>query len=338
MLVRLSAILGLALLAALAPLDALAAQAVGVHRLVLSDPLDDSASLSAVAFYPARGEPKSSDLGFYHVAAGEDAPMAAGRFPLVLLSHGNGGSPLAHHDLATALARRGFVVLAVLHTGDNYKDQSRTGTLSNLYGRPLQLSAAIDAAESDALLAGGLDTERVGVIGYSAGSETALILAGAQPDPDRLRAYCQQQPADHDTCGTQGELVPDRDDLDPFADERVSAVMLMAPPGVLFGRKGLEPVQVPVLLYSGEEDRVVPLEQNARALLRKLPNPPDFRLVPGAGHFVFMAPCSEEMDAMVPQVCEDADGVDRVEVHRELDAEAVRFFTRTLADLQTSLR
>lgn len=314
MLVRLSAILGLALLAALAPLDALAAQAVGVHRLVLSDPLDDSASLSAVAFYPARGEPQNSDLGFYHVAAGEDAPMAAGRFPLVLLSHGNGGSPLAHHDLATALARRGFVVLAVLHTGDNYKDQSRTGTLSNLYGRPLQLSAAIDAAESDALL------------------------AGAQPDPDRLRAYCQQQPADHDTCGTQGELVPDRDDLDPFADERVSALMLMAPPGVLFGRKGLEPVQVPVLLYSGDEDRVVPLEQNARALLRKLPNAPDFRLVPGAGHFVFMAPCSEEMDALVPQVCEDADGVDRVAVHRELDAEAVRFFTRTLADLQTSLR
>ncbi len=61
--------------------------------------------------------------------------------------------------------------------------------------------------------------------------------------------------------------------------------MLMAPPGVLFGRKGLEPVP----LNSGEEDRVLPLEQNARALLRKLP---DFRPVSGAGHFVFMAPCS----------------------------------------------
>ena len=33
------------------------------------------------------------------------------------------------------------------------------------------------------MLAGSLDTERVGVIGYSAGGETALILAGAQPSP-----------------------------------------------------------------------------------------------------------------------------------------------------------
>ncbi|WP_165669510.1 alpha/beta hydrolase [Metapseudomonas otitidis] len=124
--------------------------------------------------------------------------------------------------------------------------------------------------------------------------------------PAKPQAHCRSIDGG---AGSGRRAWPDRDDLDPFADERVGAVMLMAPPGVLFGRKGLEPVP----LNSGEEDRVLPLEQNARALLRKLP---DFRLVPGAGHFVFMAPCSEEMNALVPQVCEYA--------------EAVRFFTRTL--------
>eukprot|EP01031_Cornospumella_fuschlensis_P008156 gene8156-10060_t len=127
MLVRLSAVLALASL--LATLPAFGAQAVGVHRLVLADPVDGQREMSAVAFYPASGEPTRTELGFYQVDAGMDAPIATGHFPLVLLSHGNGGSPLAHHDLATALARRGFVVLAVLHTGDNYKDQSRSGTL-----------------------------------------------------------------------------------------------------------------------------------------------------------------------------------------------------------------
>ncbi|RML84629.1 hypothetical protein APX70_08538, partial [Pseudomonas syringae pv. maculicola] len=41
-----------------------------------------------------------------------------GRFPLLLLSHGNTGTPLALHDLATSLARQGFVVVAVVHPGD----------------------------------------------------------------------------------------------------------------------------------------------------------------------------------------------------------------------------
>lgn len=336
MLVRLSAVLALASL--LATLPAFGAQAVGVHRLVLADPVDGQREMSAVAFYPASGEPTRTELGLYQVDAGMDAPIATGHFPLVLLSHGNGGSPLAHHDLATALARRGFVVLAVLHTGDNYKDQSRSGTLSNLYGRPLQLTAAIDAAEQDALLAGSLDTERVGVIGYSAGGETALILAGALPEPERLRAYCRQWPGDDDACGHAGELISDRDDLEAIADSRVSALMLMAPLGLMFGRKELEPVQVPVLLYSGDDDRTLQLEQNAGALQRRLPNPPEFRLLPGAGHFVFMAPCSAEMDAMLPQLCQDAEGVDRVAIHRQLNAEAVRFFTQTLSDLQTSAR
>lgn len=336
MLVRLSAIF--ALLMFLLPLEAIGAPAVGMHRLALADPLDDSQPFSAVAFYPAQGKPRSSDVDLYHVEAGKDAPMAAGHFPLIVISHGNGGSPLAHHDLATALARAGFVVLAVLHTGDNYRDQSRAGTVSNLYGRPLQLAAAIDAAESDDLLAAGLDTERVGVIGYSAGGESALILAGAQPAPERLRAYCRQWPDDQDACGRGGELIPDRDDLAAFADPRVGSVMLMAPLGLMFDRKGLEPVQVPVLIYSGDDDRILQLEQNAGALARRLPSPPDYHLLPGAGHFVFMAPCPEALGAVAPHVCQDAEGVDRAAIHEELGDEAVRFFSRTLGGFSATSR
>ena len=45
-----------------------------------------------------------------------------------MLSHGNTGTPLALHDLATSLARKGFVVVAVIHPGDNSTDHSRLGT------------------------------------------------------------------------------------------------------------------------------------------------------------------------------------------------------------------
>ncbi|MBA1232249.1 dienelactone hydrolase [Pseudomonas viridiflava] len=302
----------------------------GYHELNFVDPLD-SQLMQAIAFYPSTDAEHISTVQGYRVEAGENAPIAMGRFPLLMLSHGNTGTPLALHDLATSLARQGFVVVAVVHPGDNYRDHSRLGSLSNLYGRPLQISEAISAALTDPMLAPYLSARQVGVIGYSAGGETALILAGARPELQRLRQYCVERPQDRDACKTQGELVADRDDLHPQADPRVGALMLMAPLSLMFGRHTLGDVHVPVLMYSGDDDQLLALDKNAEALARKLPQAPDYKLLAGAGHFVFMAPCSDEQRATMPMVCNDREGVDREDIHRTLSAEAVRFFTSTLS-------
>ncbi len=151
------------------------------------------------------------------------------------------------------------------------KDHSRLGTVSNLYGRPIQISEAITATLDDSMLSPFVNIDQVGVIGYSAGGETALILSGAKPDFDRLRRYCQQRPEDRDACTTKGELMVDRDDLQPEADPRVHALMLMAPLSLMFGRHTLADVHVPVLLYSGDGDKLVAVDKNAAALARKLP-------------------------------------------------------------------
>ncbi|WP_397445102.1 alpha/beta hydrolase family protein [Pseudomonas chlororaphis] len=302
---------------------------VGFHEMSFLDPLDQQ-PMRAIAFYPSTGIEHSSQVEGYQLAASRDAKVAIGRFPLLMLSHGNTGTPLALHDLATSLARKGFVVVAVIHPGDNYKDHSRLGTLSNLYGRPIQISQAITATLADPMLSPFVNAGQVGVIGYSAGGETALILSGATPDLDRLRRYCQERPDDHDACNTQGELIVDRDDLQPVADPRVQALLLMAPLSLKFGRQTLSGVHVPVLLYSGDVDKLVALDKNAAALARKLPVAPDFRLLAGAGHFVFMAPCTEEQLLSMPALCTDADGVDRADIHRSLIAEAGRFFAQAL--------
>ena len=302
---------------------------VGFHRLSFLDPLDDQ-PMRAIAFYPSREAEGLTKLGSYEVEATEGAKIAMGRYPLLMLSHGNTGTPLALHDLATSLARKGFVVVAVLHPGDNYKDHSRLGTLSNLYGRPMQISAAISATLADPELSPYVHDDQVGVIGYSAGGETALILAGAQPDLDRLRRSCQERPEDRDACTTKGELIADRDDLEPAADPRIRALLLMAPLSLMFGRQTLADVHVPVLLYSGENDSLVFPDKNADALARKLPVEPEFKVIPGAGHFVFMAPCNDEQMAAMPGLCTDAQGVDREDIHRDLIYEAGRFFGKTL--------
>jgi predicted dienelactone hydrolase len=313
---------------------------VGYHELTFNDPLDEQ-PMRALAFYPSNALEHRSSVEGYSIEAGEDVPIAIGRFPLLMLSHGNAGTPLALHDLITSLTRKGFVVVAVFHPGDNYRDHSRLGALSNLYGRPLQISAAISAALGDSMLSPFVDAEAVGVIGYSAGGETALILSGAQPELDRLRKYCAERPEDMDACQARGELVADREDLTAVADSRVHALLLMAPLSLMFGRQTLGDVHVPTLIYVGDHDQLVAPDKNADALARKLPNSSGYRVIPGGGHFVFMAPCDDGQKAAMPGLCNDAEGVDRAQVHRDLITEAGTFFHHSLladghAGLQTA--
>ena len=304
---------------------------VGFHRLTFLDPLDHQ-PMQALAFYPSNQREQVTKVEGYKIEATEDARIAMGRYPLLMLSHGNAGTPLALHDLITSLTRKGFVVVAVYHPGDNYKDHSRLGAVSNLYGRPLQISEAITSALAEPMLAPFIDPEQIGVIGYSAGGETALILSGARPDLDRLRKYCAEFPNDADACQTHGEMLVDRDDLRPAADARVKALLLMAPLGLMFNRQALSQVQVPTLIYSGDNDKLLALDKNAAALARKLPMVSDYKLLAGAGHFVFMAPCDDEQKAAMPGLCNDAEGVNRVDIHRSLVQQAGHFFAQTLSE------
>lgn len=330
-------VLALALFAGLLTQTEAAPWVAGLHHMSLADPVDGQ-PMQALAFYPAVGKTRSSRMDGYPIDVAEEAPVALGQFPLLVLSHGNTGSPLALHYLATSLARRGFVVVAVVHPGDNARDHSRLGTLSNLYGRPLQVSAAITAARDDTLLGPYLNDGKVGLIGYSAGGETALIVSGARPDLDRLRQYCLERPNDADACRTHGVLIADRSELAPMADQRVGAVMLMAPLSLLFDRHTLAGVRLPVLIYSGDSDQLVAVDRNAEALARKLPLTPDYRLLAGAGHFVFMAHCDSEQYARMPTLCKDAEGVDRRDIHHSLQRETAAFFSQALGAPQPAER
>ncbi|MNN04697.1 hypothetical protein D3C81_1174270 [compost metagenome] len=97
-------------------------------------------------------------------------------------------------------------------------------------------------------------------------------------------------------------------------------------------------MQVPVLIYSGDSDQLVAVDRNAEALARKLPVTPDYRLLAGAGHFVFMAHCDAEQYARMPMLCKDAEGVDRQHIHRSLQRETAAFFSQALGAPQPAER
>jgi dienelactone hydrolase len=115
---------------------------------------------------------------------------AAGRFPLVVFSHGLSGSPERYSAALTGWAAAGFVVVAPTfpHTSEFTTDFRR----SDIVRQPADVRYVLaevrrlNAATGDPL-AGHVDTTRIAAIGHSAGGYTTSGLFTAGHDPS-LRA------------------------------------------------------------------------------------------------------------------------------------------------------
>lgn len=315
-------------LCSVGPADAQSAGA-GLRLVELKDPVAGG-PMKAAVFYPSTAPSSVTRMGPLEIAADKDAPWQAGRHPVVLLSHGNGGSMFSHHDTATALARQGFVVAAVEHPGDNTRDKSGLGTDRVLAGRGLQVSALLDFLLRDAGLAPAVDPARIGVAGFSAGGYTALVLAGARPKFELLKTYCAKA-AGSPLCEGGGQVVVSSPPLVARADTRIRAAFVMSPVGAFFDADSLAGVAVPVELRSAADDAVLPAAGNASLVEKSLRgNLTRHVTVPSAGHFVFLAPCNPAMKSIAPALCTDPAGVDRQAVHDQLNQDAAAFFRARL--------
>ncbi|HEV2223546.1 MAG TPA: hypothetical protein VGR84_11140 [Candidatus Acidoferrales bacterium] len=282
--------------------------------------------MQAAVFYPAGVKTRSTTMGPYVIDAASGAVMSPGAFPLIALSHGSGGNCWDLHDFATYLASRGFVVACVNHPGDNFQDHSGLGTDRVLIGRALQMSALIDAMLRDPTLGPHINPSHIGAAGFSAGGYTALLLAGARPNFDLLNDYCCAYPKDPEFC-TGWRVRITRPDLTLKSDPRVKAIFIMSPVGIYFDRAALAGVHVRVRLWAAAADAVLPLKANAERIRSLLPRPPEYSVIPNAGHFIFLAPCTQSMRVRLSAICTDPPGVDRAKIHSLVNADAARFFS-----------
>lgn len=310
----------------------------GVMRIAVPD--GAAGTFNAAVFYPTHEAETPWQAGPFTINATAGAPPATDRrFPVILFSHGRRGGPLTHRELAASLARAGFIVALPTHVGDASGLPLAPTQAQVLVDRPRQARAALDAVLAHPRLASSVDAGRIGMIGFSAGGYTALVLAGARPDFARADAYCQGA-QDPGSCTRRADAQPaysaaqpappDLTAWQPPVEPRIGALVLMDPLAVMFGPSGLSGVRVPTLLYRPESDAYLGAEANALAVERGLPAAPAVRVVPGA-HFVFVDPCPPELASGEPLVCHDAPGVDRASIHREMKAEVARFLHASLA-------
>ncbi len=324
--VRTARIRVLIFVASLAAAPQLVAYQAGVTLFEVKDPVSDRLA-PALAVYPTSDEAAETAFGEYRVAARLQAAAVTGKFPLIVLSHGHGGSRFAHHALAVALARAGFIVAAGDHLGDNVHEAAEQLSASVLISRPRQISALIDAVLSHRILASRVDQSRIGVIGFSAGGFTALALVGAVPKLGLWKEYCREPKHGAALCPPPGDI----DHVDAgtsLQDKRVRAAYLLAPFAIVFDRDGLKAVTAPVRIVAGARDPLLTAADNAWLLHKHLPRRSRPWIVDQAAHFTFLSPCSASLRAIVPNICEDAAGVDREAIHKRIHSDAVQFFRR----------
>ncbi len=343
----------LALTLFLAPTLLLAQTATGVgfHHITISDPVNGG-TMPGWVFYPTTHAPGETTIGPYHVAATIDAPAIPGAKPLVVISHGNGGSNLGHNDLATYLASHGFIVATLEHPKDNFHDVSGVGYASVLVGRPIQVKATITLLLNDPHWKRLIDANRIGVTGFSAGGYTSLMVVGAVPQFRRFIDFCHRYPNDQGVCREAKRMIAEEEShgrtieqrMDGLenqltrwgstADPRVKAAFAMAPLSLIFDEAGLAKIDRPVFLYYGQNDHVLIPKENAERISPLIKTLVGVKMVPLADHWVFIDPCSPELAKDMKDICSDPPGVDRVKVHQQINADALAFFRKTL-DVQT---
>lgn len=296
-------------------------QQAGFERQVTAD------GTEVGIWYPASGTPVRQRLGLYtqDVVPGAGVPNAS--HPLIVISHGTGGDFAGHVDTATALARAGFIVAALTHPGDNWRDNSRA---TRIEGRPAALSATISYMLQVWPGRTSIDPDRIGAFGFSAGGFTVLAAAGGRPDMRRFADHCTQHPAVFVCTLLKSQPRTLTSAWPPMTDPRIKAIVVAAPAiSFTFDRAGLAGVRIPVQLWRADDDRILPAPFHADAVRDALPNRPEFHPVPGAGHFDFLAPCADPTS--MPQLCRSAPGFDRTRFHERFNSEVVRFFSNKLS-------
>lgn len=277
----------------------------------------DQARMPVMVFYPTTEPERPERLGPFELEIARDAVPAGGALPLALISHGSGGAPLLYRTLAQGLARRGFVVAAPEHPFNNRIDNSRANMPDLLAARPRHLRAVADWCFDRSPLADVLVPQAYAVVGHSIGGHTALAIAGGRP------AAPPGDPPD----GQRVAILVE-------ADERVRAVVLLAPALIAFRSPGsLKHVSVPMLLLLAERDHVFPAgyaDLVVRATLADVPDPAlvEHRIVPGAGHFAFMSSYPPDMRQRSFPPSQDPPGFDRDQFQRELLVEVADFLRR----------
>ncbi len=300
-------------------------------------------------YYPTKGAAAPIRRGPFTLQLAEQAPPERGNGRLVVISHGSGGGPWVHADLARSLVEAGFVVAMPQHHADNSKDDSNPGPNSWAI-RPQEVSRAIDAVGRDARFAPLLSLDQVGVYGMSAGGHTALSMAGGRWSVAGFQQHCETNLVeDFQACvGLITHLTGGLfDGIKKWAaqtvirhrfadttllshhDPRVAAVVAGVPAAADFDMASLATPRVPLGLVTAQQDRWLTPRFHSDRVLKTCTTCEHIADLPNGGHGALLSPLPPGLGGLVGDMLNDPPGFDRSQMHG-VDQKIAAFFVRHL--------
>lgn len=279
-----------------------------------------------------------------HPTAG-NAPLSNARpaYPVLVISHGTGGTAEELDWIASSLAAHGYIVAGVNHPGNNaFGPLTREGFVL-WWERATDLSEVLDGMLADPTFGAHIDRHKIGAVGFSLGGYTVLELAGARTDLQGFEAYCHSPAADSNchppaekTGAGAGASAPAplpaaavaslKRSGASYRDPRIKAVLAMAPAlGKALDPQSLTHVDIPIRLIAGTADTTAPPPGNILHVAQFLPRA-QVSMIDGATHNTFLDSCLPAAMKTLANICQEAPGVDRNAIHMQVSQQAVDFF------------
>jgi predicted dienelactone hydrolase len=304
--------------------------AAGLRTIAITTP-EREAPISVSLWYPTSAGGSPTVVGgnpvFKGIAVQQDAAIAKGEFPLILLAHGGlRAAPHLSGWIASYLATRGFIVAEPQPPQLGPADAQ--AALAEVWLRPADLSATLQAIESDAGWNAHLQKDRIGVVGFLLGGTSALMLAGAELDPVGYATMCDGEAAISMDCSWFAANGVDLHDVAlnrlEHANDRIKVAIAIDPElSAVFTQASLNELAIPVTIINlGTPATILPA-LNAASLARLIPEV-TYETVTDATHYSAFSECTAK-GAQILQaegddtaLCTDGSARPRAEIHRQV--------------------
>ena len=291
------------------------------------------------AWFPTSETPKINaqtdqffDLGDI---ATDALPSGSHKLPVVLLSHGTGGTAESLGWLARSLALDRYLVIAANHHGNSGIEPYRAEGFLCWWERAADMSVLLDHLNADGPFQDRLDLDRVSAVGFSLGGYAVLSLAGAVTALDEFERWQAQSGI---TMGGPREF-PDAADQIPhlmqtssafqnsmknhgksYLDTRVRAIVAIAPAPTVraLSESSVCNISLPTTILTGGADQEAPNEHCVDWLTSINPRFQHTDMGPNVGHYTFLGfPADRTLIGKEP-IFTDHPSVDREKLHSQV--------------------
>jgi predicted dienelactone hydrolase len=257
---------------------------VGLQAHTIIDESRNDRRIQLTIWYPAF---EQADSDGQTITGNAEPDLSGAPYPLIFTGTNSGMGIFKSH-----LASHGFVMAIVQSPGFSYEAPWNNSVIDV----PLDYLFVLDMLTSNPPegLDDVLDTNRVGVAGYSSDGLFSLALGGARINPEYYFSQCAQAPNldpplipflvnyfcelserwDEFSSQVGAEISTVSEGLwQPTTDDRILAIMPMAPDSAwLYGSEGLAAINIPSLIIAGTADELVSYEKSSCYIYEHLVN------------------------------------------------------------------